>query len=33
MLDVKHMQRSLDKKYSSIRSHQQLKDLDSIKNQ
>lgn len=31
ILDVKNMERSLDKKYSSMRSNQQIKDLDSIK--
>lgn len=31
ILDVKNMERSLDKKYSSMKSNQQIKDLDSIK--
>lgn len=31
ILNVKNMERSLDKKYSSMRSNQQIKDIDSVK--
>lgn len=33
MLDVKNMERSLDKKYNSMKSNQQIKELDALKKQ